>query len=380
MQRHGSRAHCGRQQTITGATHHRSRYTSAARIGLHRAGSTLQQAGMGAAGLPAHHHHARVEHHIQILDQHAQVTRCAQHTFGTAQCPGTDKGLRAPEPPAGAQLAIYLHDAVADLAGHAAGAGKQPVVQHNTSTHPNIATHKDQRVDAGTVGKLVFAQRCRVTIVVQMQTHIRQACLDQSFGQQVQKLDVAPTQIGRKLHQAAGVFDGSRQAHPHPRELQLVACQSQPGAPCHGGCLRADRLRLIADQGLLRADQHLARQRHTNQAHLLYPDLDAHQHPNAAMDVQRRGRPTDSVPGYRRARLAQPVFVEQFAHQRAHGGLGQAALQRQARARQPGLRAQQAQQHAAIDALDELLVTRGVHAVSAPGVRSGFFRWAVCPG
>ena len=78
------------------------------------------------------------------------------------------------------------------------------------------------------------------------------------------------------------------------------------------------------------------------------------------------GRP--GTAGRLRARLGQPAVLEQLAHQQADRRLRQPAGAGQACPRQARPRAQQAQQHAAVQALDELLVTDGVHARRRPDV------------
>ena len=74
-----------------------------------------------------------------------------------------------------------------------------------------------------------------------------------------------------------------------------------------------------------------------------------------------------------RRRVDQRQHAHQFlAHQGTDRGLGEAAVGRQTRPRQPALLLNQAQQHAAVDAFEQLLVAGGLHRAGRLSARRAF--------
>jgi hypothetical protein len=78
--------------------------------------------------------------------------------------------------------------------------------------------------------------------------------------------------------------------------------------------------------------------------------------------MQRRGTPADFA-RHEQLAFGEPAFVDQFAHEQADSGLGQAQHVGQRRARQPGLGAHLAHDGHAVQLFEELLVTGNWHGV-----------------
>ena len=108
-----------------------------------------------------------------------------------------------------------------------------------------------------------------------------------------------------------------------------------------------------------RARQHLAGERGGDHAHAVDAHFGAQQQQTRGVDEQRRGAAAQVAGGDDLA-LHQPALFQQFTHQQADGGLGQAHGLRQIRPRQARVRAQPAHQGHAVDAFQQLLVTGGL--------------------
>ena len=267
----------------------------------------LQQFGPVAAGLATDDHDARVEHDVQILDQYAEVTRRTFDASLGSQCPCTDECLGTTTPAAGTQLAVDLHDAVPDLAGHAPSAGEQMVVEHDTGANTDVAADEDQRAGVAGGGKLVFTQCRCVTVVLQMDVDHRNATARQCAVHHAMKGQVAPTQIGGKTDQIAGLVDRARQTDADTREQQAALAQIAPGGVHHLRHLLADGLGVCAVQCLFGRAEHHSGQRNGDQPHLPHADLDTHKNPALAVDVQGCGRPAHTIAGHRRVGFGDPA-------------------------------------------------------------------------
>ena len=364
MQRQRRSPHHGGQGAVTGHADAGGGHAGAGGVGGYGGQGALQEFGVVVAGFAADHDGAGVEGGPEVLQQHAQVVAGAAQVYRlavlAAEGAQADEGFGAAPAAAGAQGAVDLHDGVADFPGHALGAAEQPVVGDDACAHARVAAHKHQRVFALAFGKLVLAQSARVGIVLQLQRHRGQADLGKGLGEVAEQVQVAPAQVGGKQHQAAGVVDRARRAYAHAYQLQAHGHQLGIGGGHHAGGLPAGLRGVGAVQRLLFGMQNFALQADAGHAHHLDGDFHPDQRAFALVDTQRRGRAAQAfVDGF--YGFGEPAVFQQLAHQQADRGFGQAALGCQPRPRQAGPGAQQTQQHAAVDALDELLVAGGFH-------------------
>ncbi len=327
---------------------------------------------MRIARLAADHDRARLESDPQVLQQHAQVARGPGRPVGTAVEHRAPRKASAQPLRPHEQRGPSICSTVWPISPAMPAA---PVNRRSLSTTPAptptsqltkiSGSSPSPSENSNSPSTAASASFCSCTA---MPASPSRAKASPSSGQEV---EVAPAEVGREAHHAGGVVERPGHADADARQPQAGGDQVGMRRRRHPRHLRAGHPRRAFGQRLRIGIQHLAPERDADHAHRLDRDLDPQQRAHADVDRQRRRRPPQSV-GDRRAGLVEPAVVEQLAHQQAHGRLGEAALGGQPRARQAGPRAQQPQQHAAVDPLDELLVARGLHpACSACGFPSG---------
>ena len=350
------------QQPVARRPHHRRGHAGAGRVGLQRVAGLAHDAGVALAGRPADHQGPGVEGGPEVLQHDAEEHAALRRVGQAVQRPGAEEGFGAALASAGAGRSVELQDAVADFTGHALQPGEQAVVEHDAGADADATGHEDQRIHHIALGELVLAERGGVGFVLHVHRHRWRARLGQRARDQRQKTHVAPAQVGRETHRARGFVERAGQAdadarhHHRARRERGVREHHQPRH------LLAHRAGLVINQRFLDRPQHLAGERHTHHPQRLHRDFDADHRAAAAVDAQGRRGPAQALGGGETG-FDDPAFVDQLAHELAHGRFGQPAFLRELRAREAAVVPQQAQQHAAVDAFDQLLVAGGFHAV-----------------
>jgi len=263
--------------------------------------------------------------------------------------PATARALRA----------VALEDDVAHLAGEAAAAGEQPVADDHARAHALVDAQVQQRI--GRLRRVEFhlAQRRDIGFVLDEQRHAAEARARELLAEQRAHRHVAPAEVGSEAQHRVGLVDATGQAHADADDLvangiELRAQLQQRRGQAADARLGAAARAVVGDDG----GEHPAGERHRHHAHRLDADLGAQQQQARVVDEQRGGTATEFSGGHDLA-LDQPAFVDQLAHQHAHGRLGQSDGGGEVGARQPRVGAHAPHEGHAVDNLQQLLASRG---------------------
>ena len=126
---------------------------------------------------------------------------------------------------------------MADFTSQSISAGVEAVVQHDAGADANVAGDKNQRVRRFVVGEFIFTQHGRIGFVLNVQGHVGQAGVGKCLGHQWREGQIAPTQVGGKTQDAAGLLERAGQAQTHARALETVPAKLAVGLRHEGGHL-----------------------------------------------------------------------------------------------------------------------------------------------
>ncbi len=169
---------------------------------------------------------------------------------------------------------------------------------------------------------------------------------------------VAPAEVGREAQEPVPEVDHPGHAQPHPEHAPPPGPERRHRARHEPRHVFRRTLWLPVVVGGEPRGEHPAGEVAPHHVEVVGAELDPDERQMGGVERERHRAPPRAATR-RGVELGHPAFVDELLHQRADGGLGEAAPRGKVGAGEPWLGLEQADQGHPVDALQQALVARG---------------------